>query len=306
MGTHAHKKRSKRRERSRSKHTSKRWNRSKSHGTDRKRKHRKTDKRKRSKHHKTDKRKRSKHHKTDKRKRSKHHKTDKRKRSKHHKTDRKRKHSKTDKRKHSKHHKTDKVAAGKHTEPVSAPVASVVFFYDKGRPFYEFTNFYTPPGGVMIDGRSWPTTEHYFQASKFPAHPSLQEAMRRMSDARAVFNSAASNAHMRRSDWFTTLKHPFGGRSDKLVDSVRDAVMIKALLAKFADRKLAKLLLSTGDAELVEDAGTNDKYWGNGQRGSVRGHGENKLGRMLGYLRHMLQRGKTHRITDGLRANAMT
>jgi len=39
-------------------------------------------------------------------------------------------------------------------------------FYEMSEPYYAFTNFYagTP---IVIGGKSWPTSEHYFQAMKF-------------------------------------------------------------------------------------------------------------------------------------------
>ena len=38
-------------------------------------------------------------------------------------------------------------------------------FYGANNPFGEFSNFYHAE--MKIDGKTWPTTEHYFQAQKF-------------------------------------------------------------------------------------------------------------------------------------------
>ena len=44
-----------------------------------------------------------------------------------------------------------------------------VMFYKENKPNGHFSNFYGSP--IDIDGVVWPTTEHYFQAMKFPADP---------------------------------------------------------------------------------------------------------------------------------------
>jgi len=62
--------------------------------------------------------------------------------------------------------------------------------------------------------------------------------------------------------------------------------MREVLRAKFAQHaSLGSLLLSTGDAELVEHT-TNDRYWEDGGDGS----GKNRLGQLLMELRSELRR----------------
>jgi len=51
-----------------------------------------------------------------------------------------------------------------------------ILFYGKQDPFYQFSNFYSAP--ISIDSKIWPTTEHYFQAMKFPDDPEFQEKVR--------------------------------------------------------------------------------------------------------------------------------
>ena len=46
-------------------------------------------------------------------------------------------------------------------------IPGAINFYNSNAPYYEFTNFYQNP--VQIDGKKWPTTEHYYQAMKFDA-----------------------------------------------------------------------------------------------------------------------------------------
>ena len=52
------------------------------------------------------------------------------------------------------------------TVPVPRPPEGVIWFYERDEAYYEFTNFW-PCSSLLIDGLSWPTTEHFFQGSKF-------------------------------------------------------------------------------------------------------------------------------------------
>lgn len=151
-------------------------------------------------------------------------------------------------------------------------------FYNRGEPYYEFTNFYESP--ITLDGKVWPTTEHYFQAQKFPGRPDIQEAIRTATSARAVFDLANSQTGtykgLIRADWI----------------AVSNNTMRKALRAKFTQHAgLKKLLLGTGTSELVE-ASDKDAYWGDPSR-SVRGglKGQNMLGVVLMELRTELRKG---------------
>ena len=45
----------------------------------------------------------------------------------------------------------------------------VVCFYRERDEWGEFSNFLIAP--IQIDGKLWPSTEHYFQAMKFPTRP---------------------------------------------------------------------------------------------------------------------------------------
>ena len=69
-------------------------------------------------------------------------------------------------------------------------------------------------------------------------------------------------------------------------ESVKDAVMREAVLAKFEQHEdLRAILLGTGDALLVEHT-ANDSYWGDGGDGS----GLNRLGHILMQVRAELRR----------------
>lgn len=109
-------------------------------------------------------------------------------------------------------------------------------------------------------GKTWRTTEHYFQAQKFAGTPREEEIRQA--------NSPSVAARMGRSR-----KHRL--RPDR--ERVKDAVMHEAVLAKFTQHDdLRAILLGTGDAILVEHT-SNDSYWGDGGDGS----GRNRLGQIL-------------------------
>lgn len=68
-------------------------------------------------------------------------------------------------------------------------------------------------------------------------------------------------------------------------ESVKVGIMRAAVLAKFSQyEELRALLLSTGEARLVEHT-ENDDYWGDGGDG----RGKNMLGRILMQVRESLR-----------------
>jgi ribA/ribD-fused uncharacterized protein len=68
-------------------------------------------------------------------------------------------------------------------------------------------------------------------------------------------------------------------------EAVKDDIMREAVRAKFRQRAdLAKILLGTGDAFIVEHT-ENDSYWGDGGDGS----GKNMLGTILMEVRQELR-----------------
>jgi ribA/ribD-fused uncharacterized protein len=112
--------------------------------------------------------------------------------------------------------------------------------------------------------------EHYFQAQKH-AGSALAEEIRQADRPREAFTLGRSRPP--RPDW----------------PMVRDAVMYRAVKAKFVQHpELRALLLSTADAQLVEHT-TNDDYWGDGGDGS----GRNMLGRALMRVREELRAADT-------------
>lgn len=53
-----------------------------------------------------------------------------------------------------------------------------IYFYSTSGEYGCFSNF--SPHGVELDGRYWPTVEHYFQAQKF-SDPTQQDRIARAS-----------------------------------------------------------------------------------------------------------------------------
>lgn len=139
-------------------------------------------------------------------------------------------------------------------------------FYRVNEPFGEFSNF--SPHAVVLHGRQWPTVEHFFQAQKFAGTEHV-EAIRLVASPMVAARMGRSRQRPLRQDW----------------ESVKDRVMQEALVAKFTQHvALRALLLSTGDAELVEHT-ANDSYWADGGDG----RGRNRLGELLMELRAELQ-----------------
>jgi ribA/ribD-fused uncharacterized protein len=138
-------------------------------------------------------------------------------------------------------------------------------FYSITDDYGEFSNFAEYP--IRIDGETWPTTEHYFQAQKFD-DAAYRQRIRRASSPMEAARMGRDRKMKLRRDW----------------ESAKVSVMHNALLAKFRQHEnLRVLLLSTGDAKLVEHT-DNDDYWGDGGDG----HGRNMLGQLLMRVREAL------------------
>lgn len=143
----------------------------------------------------------------------------------------------------------------------------VINFYRTGDAYGSFSNF--APYPIEVDGKLWPTVEHYFQAQKF-AGTEHEEAMRLEPSPMVVARMGRDRKKPLRPDW----------------EALKDTIMRKAVLAKFTQHPALKdQLLGTGQAKLVEHT-TNDSYWGDGGDGS----GKNLLGIILMEVREHLRR----------------
>jgi N-glycosidase YbiA len=142
----------------------------------------------------------------------------------------------------------------------------VILFYSTAEAWGEFSNFARYP--ITVKGKRWPTSEHYFQAQKFVDEKD-REAVRRAKTPMLAARIGRDRKRKLRRDW----------------ESAKVSVMREAVEAKFRQHPdLQELLLSTGDAKLVEHT-DNDDFWGDGGDGS----GANFLGRILVELRERLR-----------------
>lgn len=139
-------------------------------------------------------------------------------------------------------------------------------FYATRDAYGCFSNFSAHP--IELDGLIWPTSEHYFQASKFE-DAERREEIRASRSPMIAARLGRSRQYPLRADW----------------EEVKDDVMRRAVLRKFESHPdIARVLLETGDEELVE-ATTDDHYWGCGTTGT----GKNMLGIILMEVRAALR-----------------
>lgn len=143
-----------------------------------------------------------------------------------------------------------------------------VVFYEKGQPFYGFTNF--APYPVEHDNKTYPTAEHLFQARKFlDARPDLAERIRITPTPRAAHDEATKLRAFQRSDW----------------RRVSITVMEEVLEEKITRHAvLHDMLLSTGDRSIVQ-GDPDDDFWGAGKDRQ----GRNEMGKALMRVRQKLR-----------------
>jgi hypothetical protein len=148
---------------------------------------------------------------------------------------------------------------------MSQQIQQVKFYSTRGE-YGCLSNFYRAP--IFLDGKRWPTSEHYFQAQKF-AGTEYEEQVRLARTPSEAASLGRSRKLPLRKNW----------------EKVKDEVMRRAVLAKFTQHDdLRTILLGTGEAELIEHT-ANDSYWGDGGDGS----GKNRLGQILMSVRTELR-----------------
>ncbi len=143
---------------------------------------------------------------------------------------------------------------------------TIYFHSDREEPYGAFSNF--SKHGFVIDGKFWPTSEHYFQGQKF-AGTEHEEIIRLPPAPKVAADRGRERNRPLHEDW----------------NDVKEDVMRRALQAKFTTHPaLRDLLLATGDQKIVENA-PGDFYWGIGRDGT----GQNRLGVLLVELRTILR-----------------
>jgi len=140
-------------------------------------------------------------------------------------------------------------------------------FWKTKDPYGEFCNFSRHP--IKLDGRTWKTTEHYFQAQKY-VNTTRYEMIANATTPREAANLGRDRSLPIRADW----------------ENIKDDVMRKCVLEKFTTYPdLGALLIATSDQEIIEDS-PYDYYWGIGKEGS----GKNMLGKILMETREILKK----------------
>ncbi len=120
--------------------------------------------------------------------------------------------------------------------------------------FRWLSNFW--PCSVMLDGMTFPSTEHAYQAAK-----TLTLGERKKFQVGTAGQAKRLGRKVKiRSDW----------------ESVKLDVMLNLLRQKFSSGELRSKLIATGNTELIEGNTWGDRFWG-----VCDGRGENHLGKLL-------------------------
>jgi len=137
-----------------------------------------------------------------------------------------------------------------------------IYFYSQDQKYGEFSNF--APFGIEMDGIWYPTVEHFYQSQKF-IDSDYAELIRKVENPKKAAELGKSQKYLIKPDW----------------DEVRLEIMRRAVTKKFTTHsELMELLMSTGDAELIENS-PFDYFWGCGKDGT----GQNNLGKILMQIR---------------------
>lgn len=149
----------------------------------------------------------------------------------------------------------------------TARSAEPVHFGTTRGEFGAFTNFAQMP--VEIDGRRWPSTEHYYQAQKVIKDDPA------MADQISCQPTPKDAAHLGRSE----------GRKERLDwAEVKEDVMRVAVGSKILQYpEVGQVVISTGSREIIERS-DKDKYWGDGPARD----GKNRLGAIFMEIRAIL------------------
>lgn len=128
--------------------------------------------------------------------------------------------------------------------------------------YHFLSNFWMEP--FTINKTTYPSVEHGYQAQKASTPEEFQYVM----------DSSTPGIAKKRGK---KVKLAENWENDKL------EVMYWLVRKKFQHPELARLLIETGDAELVEGNWWGDRYWG-----VCDGFGENQLGKILMSVRSRL------------------
>lgn len=139
---------------------------------------------------------------------------------------------------------------------------------------YSFlSNFYKC--NIEYDGVIYPSVEHYYVAMKIDVDQKLDDILYTISDFRLMISKVKTPNQAKRIGRQMILRKDW--------DIHKLVVMNWAVREKFKNYKYAKLLIATGDEELVEGNWWHDTYWG-----VCNGVGKNHLGKILMKVRDEL------------------
>lgn len=142
--------------------------------------------------------------------------------------------------------------------------ADVIDSFTIASGYAYLSNFH--PSTIYVNGKSYPTVEHAYQAHKALDESSHELIRKSKTPAEAKKLGRAVGL---RQDW----------------DSIKLELMRTFIKKKFENPLLRPLLLSTGDKKLVYGNTWNDRFFG-----VCRGSGDNWLGRILMEVREEARR----------------
>lgn len=137
-------------------------------------------------------------------------------------------------------------------------------------PYFFLSNFYIHP--VIYKGMTWRTSEHAFQAAKACDNDQIGICAIKMANTPAMAKKLGKRVKMR-PDW----------------EDTKVSVMQDIIRAKFSNPTLSKMLLDTGEAELIEGNDWYDIFWGCVRDENGNWTGKNWLGKLLMEVRQELR-----------------
>ena len=136
-------------------------------------------------------------------------------------------------------------------------------FWEQEEQYGWMSNFHKSP--IVVDSKTWPTSEHYYQAQKHTGCDLFDQIAEASTPAKA--------------------KRLAKKKDHAMTEEQKISAMRTAVLAKFTQHDfLRKGLIATGTSIIVEDS-PYDSYWGTGSDGD----GINMMGLLLMELRCKLQ-----------------
>ena len=179
-----------------------------------------------------------------------------------------------------------------------------ICFYQPNKPYFEFSNFYgkkiDKSYQLVIDEKSWLSTEHYFQAMKFKgpkATPDSLQYAELVATADTPYKAKILATQKKNGGYASKWKHSKDNQEtlNALIEKfkekgvvlrsdwekVKDNIMLQANVCKYAQNKRLALILKNTKGKKIIEHSPKDRYWGDGGDGT----GRNKLGRILMHIR---------------------